>query len=86
MGKRSQSSKIESTAPNLLQFSIHERIRAMRFIPDITWHGAPIHGAALAIGIFDGVHKGHQAILNEGIKAGLPDFDPRLRQYGKKVA
>ena len=52
----------------------------MRFIPDITWHGAPIHGAAVAIGIFDGVHQGHQAILNEGIKAGLPviavTFDP----------
>ena len=52
----------------------------MRFSPDITWHGAPIHGAAVAIGIFDGVHQGHQAILNEGIKAGLPviavTFDP----------
>jgi len=22
----------------------------MRFLPDITWHGAPIHGSALAIG------------------------------------
>ncbi|MFM7351063.1 MAG: bifunctional riboflavin kinase/FAD synthetase [Actinomycetota bacterium] len=52
----------------------------MRFIPEITWHGAPIHGSALAIGIFDGVHIGHQAILNEGRKAGLPvvalTFDP----------
>ena len=52
----------------------------MRFIPDITWHGAPIHGAALAIGIFDGVHLGHQAIINEGLKQGLPvtalTFDP----------
>jgi riboflavin kinase/FMN adenylyltransferase len=52
----------------------------MRFLPDITWHGAPIHGSALAIGIFDGVHKGHQAILNERAKAGLPvtalTFDP----------
>ena len=52
----------------------------MRFIPDITWHGAPIHGAALAIGIFDGVHLGHQKILQEGADAGLPvmalTFDP----------
>ena len=52
----------------------------MRFVPDITWHGSPIHGAALAIGIFDGVHLGHQAILNEGIRAGFPvtalTFDP----------
>jgi len=52
----------------------------MRFISDITWHGAPIQGATLAIGIFDGVHLGHQAIINEGLKVGLPvttlTFDP----------
>ena len=39
----------------------------MRYKPEITWHGAPIQGAALAIGIFDGVHIGHQEILKEEI-------------------
>lgn len=57
----------------------HERIRAMKSA-DITWHGSPILGAALAIGIFDGVHLGHQEILKEGVKANLPvivlTFDP----------
>lgn len=52
----------------------------MRYIPDITWHGAPIHGAALAIGIFDGVHIGHQEILKEALRSELPvvalTFDP----------
>ena len=52
----------------------------MRFIPDITWHGSSIKGAALAIGIFDGVHRGHQQILSEAGKSGLPvtalTFDP----------
>jgi riboflavin kinase/FMN adenylyltransferase len=52
----------------------------MRYKPEITWHGAPIQGAALAIGIFDGVHIGHQEILKEAMTSGLPvvalTFDP----------
>ena len=52
----------------------------MRYKPEITWHGAPIQGAALAIGIFDGVHIGHQEILKEAMTTGLPvvalTFDP----------
>ena len=52
----------------------------MRYKPEITWHGAPIQGAALAIGIFDGVHMGHQEILKEAMTSGLPvvalTFDP----------
>ena len=46
----------------------------------ISWHGAGKPTPTVVIGIFDGVHQGHQAILNEGIKAGLPviavTFDP----------
>lgn len=52
----------------------------MRFIPDISWHGTPIKGGALAIGIFDGVHLGHQQILKTAAAAKLPvtalTFDP----------
>lgn len=52
----------------------------MRFIPDIAWHGTPIKAGALAIGIFDGVHLGHQRILQEATSSGLAvtalTFDP----------
>lgn len=52
----------------------------MRFIPDISWHGTPHKGGALAIGIFDGVHLGHQEILRTAAKSNLPvtalTFDP----------
>lgn len=52
----------------------------MRFIPDITWHGNPTSGAALAIGIFDGVHMGHQKIIQEAAGDSKPvvalTFDP----------
>lgn len=52
----------------------------MRFIPDIAWHGTPVKGGAVAIGIFDGVHVGHQQILREAENSGLAvsalTFDP----------
>jgi len=55
-------------------------MRPMRFIPDIAWHGTPVKGGAVAIGIFDGVHVGHQQILREAENSGLAvsalTFDP----------
>jgi riboflavin kinase/FMN adenylyltransferase len=58
----------------------HERIVMMRYIPDISWQGEASKGGALAIGIFDGVHLGHQQILREASTSGLPvtalTFDP----------
>lgn len=52
----------------------------MRFIPDISWHGTPTKGGAVAMGIFDGVHIGHQQILKQAADSGMPvtalTFDP----------
>ena len=66
-------------ALNLWQSLFHERIKAMSSA-EVTWHGAPLLGSALAIGIFDGVHIGHQVILQEGINENMPvvalTFDP----------
>lgn len=60
----------------------------------IVLHGAEnvpaqARGAALAIGNFDGVHRGHQALLlaarevaaNTGAKAGVMLFDPHPREF-----
>lgn len=64
---------------NLWQSLFHERMKGMSSA-EVAWHGSPLLGSALAIGIFDGVHMGHQVILQEGIKAALPvvalTFDP----------
>ena len=72
--------KTEITARSQLRSLFHERILLMRFIPDIAWHGAPIKRGALAIGIFDGVHLGHQQILSVAADSDLPiialTFDP----------
>ena len=50
---------------------------------------ATIKGGAVAIGNFDGVHKGHQALIGEaiaiarkgGLKAGVMVFEPHPREY-----
>lgn len=38
----------------------------------LDWHGAPISGATVIIGIFDGVHKGHQAIIKRALELNNP--------------
>ncbi len=55
------------------------------------WRGidAAARGAAIAIGNFDGVHKGHQAVLNaaqeaaqaRGLKLAAAVFDPHPRRF-----
>ena len=46
----------------------------------MTWHGAPLRGATVIIGIFDGVHKGHQKIIEKASALNHPivalTFDP----------
>jgi riboflavin kinase / FMN adenylyltransferase len=56
-----------------------------------SWRDLPPHlkGASLAIGNFDGVHRGHQAVLGEAIKiarqegrrAGAVVFEPHPREF-----
>ena len=38
----------------------------------ITWHGAPMTGATVIIGIFDGVHRGHQRIIDKAVALNHP--------------
>lgn len=38
----------------------------------LEWHGASITGATVIIGIFDGVHKGHQAIIKRALDLNNP--------------
>jgi riboflavin kinase/FMN adenylyltransferase len=55
------------------------------------WRGVPasLKGAVLAIGNFDGVHRGHQAVLREamriakaeGRRAGAVVFEPHPREF-----
>ncbi|MDZ4792233.1 MAG: bifunctional riboflavin kinase/FAD synthetase [Hyphomicrobiales bacterium] len=55
------------------------------------WREAPssVRGGALAIGNFDGVHRGHQAVLDvaisgareQGLPAGAMVFEPHPRQF-----
>ena len=44
----------------------------MSAVGEIHWHGAPITGATVIIGIFDGVHKGHQTIINRALTLNAP--------------
>ena len=46
----------------------------MEMISDtrIEWHGAPLTGATVVIGIFDGVHRGHQAIIQRALELNAP--------------
>lgn len=39
---------------------------------NLDWHGASITGATVIIGIFDGVHKGHQAIIKRALDLNNP--------------
>jgi riboflavin kinase/FMN adenylyltransferase len=58
----------------------------VRFWRDVT---AALKGAALAIGNFDGVHRGHQEVLNaaigiakqEGRRSGAVVFEPHPREF-----
>ncbi len=47
---------------------------------EITWYDQPLTGAVVAIGNFDGVHKGHQQIITTAKDFNLPivalTFDP----------
>jgi riboflavin kinase / FMN adenylyltransferase len=61
---------------------------------DISNLGAPDKGCALTIGNFDGVHRGHQAMLallkNEASHRNIPScvmtFEPHPRDYFAKIA
>src|SRR5262245_325775 len=58
----------------------------VRFLPDLP---EKLKGAALAIGNFDGVHRGHQKVLDEAIaiakreghRSGAVVFEPHPREF-----
>jgi riboflavin kinase/FMN adenylyltransferase len=58
----------------------------MRIIRDTTYMNAEDRGATVAIGNFDGVHLGHQAVLKIAAEAaeaplGVLTFEPHPREY-----
>lgn len=62
---------------------------AARIIPD--WRDLPsdLKGAAVAVGAFDGVHRGHQAVIADAARAadelgaplGVVSFEPHPRRF-----
>lgn len=59
-----------ATGRDPLPSSIRERICDVSF--ELTWHGAPISDATVVIGIFDGVHSGHQLIIKKALAKAAP--------------
>ena len=63
-----------------------KRLRVVRGWKDVP---PPDRGAALAMGVFDGVHKGHQRVIEMagvaarelGVAHGVITFDPHPRDY-----
>jgi len=61
----------------------------MRIIHGTADFPASARGAALAVGNFDGVHRGHQALITAtrqeagrlGVPAGAIVFEPHPREY-----
>ena len=58
----------------------------MRYLRDTTYMDAADKGASAAIGNFDGVHLGHQAVLQVAAEAaaaplGVVTFEPHPREY-----
>lgn len=61
----------------------------MQIYTDLDRQPAPFQKCALAIGNFDGVHRGHQAVLRKALEAGMAHrmqagvltFEPHPRQY-----
>lgn len=59
----------------------------MRILSDIAYIASQDRGAAVAIGNFDGVHLGHQAVLDlaravaVGAPLGVLTFEPHPREY-----
>ncbi len=75
-----------SRAPPLQEAGSHDTPRSMRIIRDITRVQPHDRGATAAIGNFDGVHVGHQAVLGVAAKAadaplGVLTFEPHPREF-----
>lgn len=57
----------------------------MKILRDYQYATAADHGASVAIGNFDGVHRGHQHVLNlarrPNVPLGVVTFEPHPREY-----